>query len=166
MEEDKYKSTYNDLASVRCVFEKALTSNQAKCAQSKHFCLADREGYACSDKEYSIKCAEFLEKLRKSSVFALKLRNVSGPLPHNMELRVQAGGINGLTKLNQEKLSQERSSQEKPDKAEPQVDEIPTGINDIINRSIERFGSLNDLPYSQIIQSVVQFRGRQRRQRK
>jgi len=49
MEESEYKSTYNALASVRCVFEKALTNNRAKCVLSRHFWLADREGYACKD---------------------------------------------------------------------------------------------------------------------
>jgi len=38
MEEDEYRSTYKELADVRCVFEKALTNGQAKCALARHFC--------------------------------------------------------------------------------------------------------------------------------
>jgi len=149
MEEDAYKSSYNELASVRCFFEKALTNHQAKCCLARHFCLADREGYACSDDESSVKCCEFLEKLRKSSTFAFKLREVSGPLPHNMEIRVQAGGLLGLARL--------------PGVEAPLTSLPADDISQLISRAREAYGTLQDLPYSIIIQSVVQFQGRRRR---
>ncbi|MFV2003837.1 MAG: hypothetical protein ACC650_01475 [Gammaproteobacteria bacterium] len=153
MEEDEYKSTYNELASVRCVFEKALTNNQAKCCLSRHFCLADREGYSCEDAGSSMKCSKLLEKLRKKSTFVLKLHNVDGPLPHNMEIRVQVGGVIGLAKL-----------------LTSGADNLNTAtsidnINGIIDQVIKKYGSLERLPYSEIIQSVEQFQGRRRRQR-
>lgn len=50
MEENEYKSAYNTIANIRCVFEKALTSHHAQCHLAANFCLADREGYACKDK--------------------------------------------------------------------------------------------------------------------
>ena len=153
MEEDEYKSSYNELASVRCAFEKALTNHQAKCHLSKHFCLADREGYSCKNTESSLKCAELLQKLRKKSAFVFKLRNIDGPLPHNMEIRVQAGGLTGLLKLLDSAVESRHSL--------PKVDDI----NGVLNKVLEKYGSLNDLPYSEIIQSVVRFQGRRRRQR-
>lgn len=153
MEEDEYKSTYNELASVRCAFEKALTNHQAKCHLSKHFCLADREGYSCKNAESSLKCNELLQKIREKSIFIFKLRNIDGPLPHNMEIRVQAGGITGVLKL----LDSQVESQQGIIKVE--------NISGLVNKAIEKFGSLNDLPYSEIIQSVLQFQGRRRRQR-
>lgn len=148
MEEDEYKSTYSELTSVRCVFEKALTNHQAKCNLSRHFCLADREGYSCEDAESSLKCCKLLEKLREKSVFVLKLRDIDGPLPHNMEIRVQVGGVRGLAKL---------ISTEIIDK----VDDIHQVLDEVINK----FGSLDSLPYSEIVQSIEQFQGRRRRQR-
>lgn len=148
MEEDEYKSTYGELTSVRCVFEKTLTNHRAKCRLSKHFCLADREGYSCKDAGSSLNCAELLEKLRKKSLFVLKLRDINGPLPHNMEIRVQAGGVQGLAKLIN---------------AEP--DDTVDDISMVLNKAISQFGSLDKLPYSEIIQSVEQFQGRRRRPR-
>ncbi len=93
MEEDEYKSTYNQLADIRCVFEKALLNHrgnhQAKCSLPRHFCLADREGYSCKNVESADRCGEFLKKLREKSTFVLKLHEINGPLPHNMEIRVR-----------------------------------------------------------------------------
>ena len=145
MEEDEYKSTYSELTSVRCVFEKALTNHQAKCDLSRHFCLADREGYSCEDAVASLNCSKLLEKLREKSIFVLKLRDIDGPLPHNMEIRVQVGGARGLAKL-------------------INVDKIDN-IHRVLDEVINKFGSLDSLPYSEIIQSIEQFQGRRRRQR-
>jgi hypothetical protein len=153
MEEDEYKLSYEGLASVRCVFEKALTNNQAKCSLSRHFCLADREGYACENAESSAKCRKVLEKLRENSIFVLKLREIKGSLPHNMEIRVQVGGITGLAKL----VDGKELDQSKP----VMVDDI----NGVLQKVIEKFGSLDNLPYREIIQSIGQFQGRRRRQR-
>ena len=151
MEEDEYKATYNELAAVRCVFEKALLNHQAKCALSRHFCLADREGYACENELSADKCRDFLEKLREKSTFVLKMHEISGPLPHNMEIRVQAGGLMGVAKL----LSVKTEGQSK----KPVIDDI----NRILNMAKKEYGLLENLPYSEIIQSVVQFQGRRRR---
>ncbi len=155
MEEDEYQSSYNELTGIRCVFEKALVTHQAnrqvKCALSRHFCLADREGYSCKNSKSSDKCRELLEMLRKKSTFALKLREIDEPLPHNMEIRVQVGGLTGLAKLS---AADDESS-------EPPLDDISR----ILKQTQEKYGKLSELPYSEIIQSVVQFQGRRRRQR-
>lgn len=149
MEEGEYKSTYNELARVRCVFEKALTSHKAKCCLATHFCLADREGYSCKDESSSSKCRELMVKLRKKSIFVLKLHDVNGPLPHNMEIRVQAGGLIGINKL----LDDESAAQP-----------LVSDINGVLNAAIKKYGSLDNLPYSDVMQSVVQFQGRRKRQ--
>lgn len=157
MEEGEYKSTYNSLASVRCKFEKALTNHQAKCHLAKHFCLADREGYSCESTVSSQRCGEILEKLRKNSVFVLKLREVNGPLPHNMELRVQVGGMKGLARL----LQKETVGQIKFTENNAPIEDI----NGVLNKAVAQYGTLDNLPYSEIIKSVMQFQGRKRRQR-
>jgi len=153
LEEDEYKSSYNELASVRCVFEKALTSHQAKCPLSKHFCLADREGYSCEDFPSSSKCRQFLELLRKNSLFSLKLKEIDGQLPHNMEIRVQVGGVSGVAKMLDPLLAEKAGALK--------VDDIQSTLK----RAINDFGSLEQLPYNKIIQSVVQYQGRRKRQR-
>lgn len=151
MEESEYKSVYRDRTSKRCVFEKALTNLQAKCALSDHFCLADREGYACKDEVSSLNCSKILEKLRENSQFVLKLREIDGPLPHNMEIRVQAGGLRGLARLvNASSLDDQMATE---------------NINGVVQSVIDKYGSLDALPYNEIVQSIVQFQGRRRRQR-
>ncbi len=148
MEENEYKSTYKTLTTIRCVFEKALTNHRASCHLSKHFCLADREGYACQNEQTASRCRDILEKIREKSAFVLKLHDVDAPLPHNMEIRVQVGGLTGLVKTVVEGDEPEKSD-----------------IDNAMTAAIEHFGSVDNLPYSEIMQSVVKFQGRRKRQR-
>ena len=152
MEENEYKSTYNELASVRCVFEKAITNNYARCKLARHFYLADREGYSCKNSECSLICSKFLGAVREKSVFVFKLHNLDDPLPHNKEMKVQVGGIRGLLQLVDNTAS------------DPNMQPVVENIHDVISGAIVKSGSLGQLPYSEIIQSVEQFQGRRRRQ--
>ena len=148
MEESEYKSAYSEIARVRCEFEKALTNNKARCARSRHFWLADREGYACESSQSSQKCGELLGYLREYSRFVLKLQQTGEKLPHNMEIRVQAGGLNGIQSLFT---------------AEPR--EPVDDIHDLIGRVESEYGGLERLPYSRIVPSIGSYQGRKSKKR-
>lgn len=150
MEEDEYKATYQEIARIRCVFEKALTNNHCKCRFSQHFWLADREGYACKSSELASKCSYFLESLRNNSRFLLKVHSVGAQLPHNADIRIQAGGLQGISSV----LGHEEND---------------NGLNDIqslIERAIDKYESLDALPYSEIVQSIARFKGRKKSKKK
>jgi hypothetical protein len=149
MEEDEYRNTYQQIASVGCAFEKALTNNQARCSYARHFCLADREGYTCRSETCAAICSQLLQNLRDNSRFSLKLKSAGTALPHNMEIRVQAGGLLGLQKA----LA--------PDHTRAELDDI----RGLVDSAIQEFGKLDALPYTDIVQSVAQFQGRKRRNR-
>ena len=147
MEENEYKSAYSEIASIRCEFEKALTNNKARCAYSRHFWLADREGYACSHPQASARCRSLLEQLRANSRFILKLPQAGERLPHNMEIRVQAGGLSGIQQL--------FAAQHQP------IEDIRA----LIEQAEKEYGSLDDLPYDRVVQSISRYKGRKSRKR-
>ena len=145
MEESEYKSAYGEIASNRCEFEKTLTHNKATCALARHFWLADREGYACKSSEASAKCREILLKLRENSRFVLKLPQTSDKLPHNMEIRVQVGGMQGIQAL---------------------LEDSEHGIEDInalVTQAVDKYGGVEALPYSDIVPFVGRYQGRKSR---
>jgi len=146
VDEQEYRNAYDSIASVRCVFEKALTNNHARCACARHFWLADREGYACKSGDAAQKCGELLDILREKSRFVLKIQQAGGPLPHNMELRVQAGGLQGLRAYF----------------ADGSTGRI-ADVNALVQRAFSRFSDFRSLPFEEIMQSVARFSGRKRR---
>lgn len=146
MDEQEYKSTYHKIASVRCVFEKALTGNHARCSCARHFWLADREGYACKSSSAADKCGELLRILREKSRFVLKLQETGEPLPHNMELRVQAGGLQGL------------SSHFEAGSTGQIAD-----VYALVLRAYVNFGDFGRLPFDEIVKFIARFQGRKRK---
>lgn len=149
MEEDEYKSTYNEIAKTRCVFEKALTNNQCKCRYSRNFWLADREGYACKSGEVASNCRYLLGKLRENSRFFLKIHSVGSRLPHNMDIRVQVGGLRGLRSV----ICAEDG------------DQLIADIRVLVEQAEARYENLDLLPYNEIVQSIASYQGRVRSKR-
>ena len=103
---------------------------------------------------------KFLKRLRKNSAFVLKLHDIDGPLPHNMEIRVQVGGVAGLVKSALMKSAITGDVSESVENAPAKND-----IDLAMTAAIECFGSIDNLPYSEIMQSIVKFQGRRKRQR-
>ncbi len=119
-----------------CVFGKVILGLHCACSREHKRYAAERVMVACSDEMARVKCNELLDSLRQNSAFALKLTHVTPPLPHGPEMRVQIGGLQGL--------------QREVDGAEQVAD-----IAALVAAAQQKYGSLENLPYSTIVQSVV-----------
>lgn len=151
MEEDEYRSTYSIVNQQRCVFEKALNSRRCFCSRMDRFYLADREGVGCKSEPARQRCGQLLETMRKNARFALQMTRIAGPLPHNKEIKVQAGGLLGLQAIVKPSLEKSTSVQD---------------IYNLINEAEANFGTLSAFPYPEIVKRIVTFEGRPRRSRK
>jgi hypothetical protein len=150
VDESEYKDTYRSFNQRRCVFEKAINARRCSCILSKRFNLADREGVACLEDSANRRCEKILVLLRQNASFALQMTKVNGPLPHAKEMKVQIGGMLGIQKLLEPDLAGNENVQN--------ID----GLNQL---AIENYGSLENLPFTDIVKSVVSFKGRQRKSR-
>lgn len=150
MDETQYRDTYRSINETRCWFEKSINSRKCKCARMERFNLADREGVRCTMKEAQLQCHTLLETLRAKALFALQLTRVEGPLPHAKEVKVQLGGMLGL----QAALQPEFTDAETVD-----------DIHGIIQLGLQRYGGIEQFPYAEIVQTVVQIEGRTTRRK-
>ena len=89
--------------------------------------------------------------MRSKARFALHLTSANGPLPHTKEIKVQTGGLLGLQGLIY------------PHRVADTNIENAIGL---INAAIEKYASLEKLPYDIIVQAIVKFEGRKKRPRK
>ncbi|MEN8130597.1 MAG: hypothetical protein ABFS45_10480 [Pseudomonadota bacterium] len=151
MDENEYRATYHQVNTRRCVFEKALNSRVCACEQSQRFNIADREGVACRSPSGQILCNELIQLFRHNARFALHMNRITGPLPHSREIKVQNGGLLGLQKL--------LFGSKKPQGG-------VENIHGLVRDALDRFGRLADVPFNEIVQSVVSYNGRRRRSRK
>ena len=89
--------------------------------------------------------------MRSNARFALHLTSADGPLPHTKEIKVQTGGLLGLQGLIY------------PHRAADINIENAIGLIDV---AIEKYGSIETLPYDLLVQAIVKFEGRKKRPRK
>ena len=148
MDEDKYRETYRSVNPLQCPFEKTLNSRRCQCTKMEKIHLADRECVGCTDKQAWQNCLDFLELLRKNAMFALKMTEVEGPLPHGKEIKVQNGSIIGLDKLFIP------DNKDKPD------------IFKLLEKALSKYQTFDKLPLDQLMQSIVHFKARATRKDK
>lgn len=110
--------------------------------------LADRECVGCTDKQAWQNCRDFLELLRKNALFALKMTDIEGPLPHGKEIKVQSGSITGLQKL-----------------FKPNEEDKPN-IYQLLEQALSEYQVFKNLPLDQLMQSIVHFKARETRKDK
>lgn len=151
MDEDAYRQIYNTVNSDRCVFEKALTNQRCDCEKKDRKLIATREAVGCLSKHALVNCTNFLNTMRENARFSLKVITINGPMPHNKELQVQAGGSLQLDKL----LFEEHRDNKKAE-----------NIYQVVNTAIKRYGSIEQFPYSDIVQGIVTYQSRKRRNRR
>lgn len=148
MDEDEYRNTYSNVISLKCVYEKAINSRQTTCNKATKIRLADREAVSCQTKDDCSLCTSFLKILRAKALFALKLQDHKGPLPHAKEIKVQMGGIIGLALDNGIEVI-------KGEKIE--------NINGLLISSLNKYTELDKLPYENLMRSIVNYDGRPKR---
>lgn len=148
MDETEYRSAYQNINPTRCVYEKAINSRVCNCSQAKRFNLADREGVSCNSAQAQKICVELMQVLREKARFVLQQVNVGEQLPHNAEIKIQNGGVKGLLKvLNDEALSEQ-------------------DIFQVLAAAMSKYQTIEQLPYSVIMQEVAAYQGRRRRKKK
>jgi hypothetical protein len=148
MDEDQFRAVYHEINSSRCVFEKALNNRRCDCSRKARFLLATREGVGCRSESSLANCTEFLDTLRAKSRFALRETFIDGPLPHNKELKVQAGGTLALQLHLYPALAGEKSVQD---------------IYELLNIGLSKYGNIADFPYGELVKGVVHYESRPKR---
>ena len=152
MDEEQYRQTYKELNPNRCIFEKAITNRRCDCQLKRKFVIATRECVACQSESAMKRCSRVLDEMRNNARFALKVVTVDGPMPHNKELQVQAGGMlalqNLVTKI--------------PDL------ELKTAVNihQTMETALQQYNSVEELPFGEIVKGIVKYQSRPKRKKK
>jgi hypothetical protein len=151
MDQDAFRRTYRDVNDRACVYEKSILTNQCRCSQAERFCIAEREGVHCRSDAAQQQCVEWLELVRSNARFALRANDDRLSLPHAKAMRVQVGGLRGLSRALE------------PDAPPPHP--IPD-VFELLSRARTAFESLDRTPFQAVIKEVAAYRGRPRSARR
>lgn len=148
MDEKQYRSTYHSINPERCVFEKAINTRVCNCSKAQRFNLADREGVACKSAAGLERCSNLISQLRDNARFVFQRIETSQVLGHTEEIKIQNGGLLGLQSLI---CSDSNKTIE--------------DIDNVIVIAIDKFKSLEQLPYSELMQSISNYKTRNKRKK-
>jgi len=148
MDEKEFKQLYNKINEQACVFEKAILSTRCACEKSQRIYIAEREGVACVSKRACDNCLILFNKLSEKARFALKMQRLISPLPHGKAMKVQCGGLLGLSAI----LEPKSLNKEKIE-----------NIHTIVTQAFEKFEQLENLPYSDIMPFITHYESRKKR---
>jgi len=143
VDESAYHNARNELNRLPCVFERALLARHAVCELATSHQIAERETVACSQAAAHRDCARMAELLREKSSFALHLAATQRILPHAMVMKIQCGGLDGLKTL-------------------LDADALAPNVRRLVRLAVERYGQLDELPFSAIVQGVAAWKVRRR----
>jgi len=170
MDEKEYRSAYDDINPLRCVFEKAINSRICNCSRAIRFNLADREGVSCQDDMVQKNCVNLLSLLRDNGRFLLQQTTIEGQLPHNAEIKIQNGGIQGLLSVVSTRAttmpSKHAVSSKHPKDTSSNTSPNEHDIAGLVTAAVQQYQSLEQLPYSDIMQAVSAFQTRRKRRKK
>ncbi len=147
MDDQAFKQTYRATNPLACPFEKAILICRCACSEAERVNIAERDTVNCRDAQAQGDCSLLVGMLRHNAAFALKLTHADAALPHAKHVKVQCGGLLGLQAVMQ------------PERAgEARVEDI----RGLVLEAQERFGSLQELPYSEIVRGIAGFELRRR----
>jgi hypothetical protein len=131
----------------RCPFEKAILSAQCACEMATRFSVAEQMGVECRSDIARNNCATLLVFMCERARFVLKVTDTSAGLPFGKEMKVMFGGLTGL---------QRQMATEEGAAARVQ------NIHALVQQAQAAYGSLEALPYQEIVKSIAAFQGKRR----
>jgi len=131
----------------RCPFEKAILGTQCACEMASRFSVAEQMGVECRSDIARNNCATLLAFMRERARFALKVTDTSAGLPFGKEMKVMLGGLIGL--------------QQQMATGEVAADRVQN-IHALVQQAQAAYGSLDALPYQEIVKSIAAFQGKRR----
>lgn len=148
MLENKYRNTYQEFNTLPCVFERGMLVRCMHCEQARRLYIAEREAVACRSNDAHVDCEVLVGLLRNNARFVLRQARVDQPLPHAKEIRVQCGGIQGLSQL----LNREQDSGVSTD-----------NVYALVRKARSKFDTLQRLPLQEIVKCIANHQSRRRR---
>jgi hypothetical protein len=143
VDETAFRHARGEINPLPCVFERALLARHAVCGLAETHQIAERECVACTLPAAHDECTKLAELLREKSSFALHLVAPQRILPHAMVMKIQCGGLDGLRDL-------------------LDAAALVPNVRRLVCLAEERYGNLDELPFSEIVQGVAAWKARRR----
>lgn len=132
---------------VACVFERALIAGCAGCAEGRQHWIGEHLEMRCSTRRAAERCRRFLARLKQNAAFACGETRLAAVLTHGREMRIQCGGLQGITAW----LAGQPSA--------------AINVVEVLRRVADRDPEFEAVPFDRIMPYIAAFNPRPRRRR-
>lgn len=174
-DEDAFRRRREAMLGLPCPFERALLARCSDCSLARPVLMAEREAIGCTHAPANERCHAYHGALRAAARFALRAEP-DVPWPFSKEIRLQCGGLLGLREAldtGDDRLDEDgdvirddrggsvddRSSADDRDSVD-----APASIDAdaLLQHALQRYGSVDALPFSHIMRAVIRHVPRRR----
>ncbi|MEA3291538.1 MAG: hypothetical protein U9Q71_04440 [Pseudomonadota bacterium] len=157
MDEEQFKRLKLSATLIECPFEKTIQQRRYRCTLADSLNIGERETVSCSARHAAWRCRAFLGRLRSKSSFAMGRKDSPVMLSYARVMQIQLGGLAGLA-------AELGDSPAADHGADPTGSQPPADIAALLDDAEERYGGVEDFPFSEIMRTLVHTRVRGRRQ--
>jgi hypothetical protein len=125
-----------------CPFERAILSTAFVCRTSQRQYIAEKEAVTCTQPAAQQRCKQLVAHFRQCAGFALPGLQNNKQLPHGQEMKLKAGGLNGIRSLLE------------------LAPNTPCDIKDCLDRLEAQYGQIESISCQALIRSIQAYQGR------
>ena len=134
---------------LKCPFAAPLTKGDFGCSHAREVVRRGGSEYDCGSAPDHARCSELFDGLKRVSLPAFQVDDDLTSMPHSVLVKIQYGGLLGLERLAR--------------------GETPAAIEDIsttIMAAEQRYGSLEGIPYTDLVDAITGFKLQRRTRRR
>lgn len=147
MDEQEFENTYRNYIHELCPFQKAILSTTFSCKLCQKVVIAEREAVTCGDANARHACRLFIQKLKDNAGFALKHLEKNAPMPHNKEIKLLCGGLQGLGEILTDATSNTPL----------------TDVYTLLTLSVNQYGHVEQIPYHRLVRAITTYQPRNKK---
>ncbi len=134
----------------KCPFNQPLRSAAFGCVQGLAVTRRDGPDVCCTSATAQARCTTLFDRLKQAALTALGMADDPLQVPHSIIVKVQFGGLLGL----QHRLGVASSA---PDRV--------ADIHTLVEQAVNAFGSVDDVPCSDLAAHITAYKAKRRRDR-
>jgi hypothetical protein len=132
----------------RCAFSSPLVTEQYACHFGEQVVRRGGTEVACSDEAACSRCEAVFEWLKQVSLPAFGVEDDLASMPHSVIQKIQFGSLSGLQEL---------------------LGNAPCehmDIDELLNQAADRYGGIDSLPYSELVDTITAYQLKRRQHRR
>jgi len=142
MDEAAYRRILAATHPLPCPFAKALFAGCASCRLAGRLNLAEREIIVCREQAPQQRCQAMHDALRHNFGFAIRAVDDDTPIPHAQEMRIQCGGLRGLSDV-------------------LRGEAVVADVDELMRAALQCWPEQDDIPFSEVVHAAhLHYKGR------